>query len=117
MPGEEARNPDLGKIKASYNPRRDPDGNATPLRKSFTGSVASGLGLSGGDDDGSGGGHRDDTMTPAVAAAGPRERRDTLEVPQQVTPHSPEPRRSLHFDGGEPDVHTASPTIKISHES
>ncbi|KAH8592070.1 hypothetical protein B0O99DRAFT_518608 [Bisporella sp. PMI_857] len=52
IPGEEARNADLNKIKRQYNKERDVDGNVTPVlggqrsrASSFNGSVVSGAGL------------------------------------------------------------------------
>lgn len=134
VPGEEVRNPELEKIKATYNPPRDSDGNATPLRRqrsragSFAGSVVSGLGIedwSEADDM-----HR---IASASAAAGarpgkqsldrPRGRRATLEVPKQVY-HSPVQRKNSSFDSSpSPDVleneetNPISPTIKVSPES
>lgn len=124
VPGEEERNPQLSKIKRSYDPPRDLEGNATPLHRqrsraaSFNGSVASGLGPLGG----GGGGEEglspaagsvvedDDDEAAAAAAAGPsrvsversKVRRNTLEVPKQVY-HSPVPRKNSSFSSaGEP---------------
>lgn len=53
VPGELYRNGELPKIRKSYNPPRDPDGNATPLPRSrsrassFVGNVASVQGIEG----------------------------------------------------------------------
>lgn len=101
VPGEEERNPELHKIRASYNPRRDSEGNASPLRRqrsrtgSFTGSVMSGLGIAGPSDAEL---HRTDTVAtnPPVEplANRPKIRRDTLEVPKPAY-HSPGPRKDL----------------------
>lgn len=108
VPGEEERNPELHKIRASYNPKRDSEGNVTPLRRragSFAGSVTSGPGVDGALSRASAEGeevaaaaHATDTMAGPSTGPGdrPRSRRATLEVPKPVY-HSPAPRRESSF--------------------
>lgn len=127
VPGEEERNPELHKIRASYNPRRDSEGNATPLRRqrsrtgSFSGSVVSALGITA---------LSEAELPNTDTAAGPvesladrpRMRRHTLEVPKPAY-HSPVPRRALS-SASTPDSlavdettqHPSSPSIRVFPE-
>lgn len=136
VPGEEERNPQLNKIKRSYDPPRDSDGNATPLARqrsrsragSFAGSTASGAGVDG---------HAATAVQAEEddqAVAGPsrgsvdrqlRTRRSTLEVPKPVH-HSPMPRKdSIFSPAGRPSGSSArddasqnpsSPSIRVFSE-
>jgi hypothetical protein len=82
IPGEKQRNSALTQIKKQYNPRRDTEGNATPMLRaqrsraeSFNGSVFSGLDI---DDRGS-----FDIPDPSSSSGAGRvpQRQNTLEVP------------------------------------
>jgi hypothetical protein len=85
IPGEQQRNSALPQIKKQYNPRRDIEGNVTPMLRpqrsrsaSFNSSVVSGLGI---DDRGS------FEIADLSLSSGPDrtpQRRDTLEVPEAV---------------------------------
>lgn len=83
IPGEINRNRDLAQIRELYNPRRDADGNATPLPRSrassFVGSVASGRGVEGLSRAASPRPSRSPSPLP-VTAAGQRQRASTMPV-------------------------------------
>lgn len=119
-PGEEFRNPELARYQEGYNPKRDSEGNETPLHRqrsragSFVSVEASGNGL--GIEENR---ERKSTsdLTRMDTWAGPSSRysvdrgispaprRATLEVPKQAYFGSPSPRLTTEFE----NIHSEQP--------
>lgn len=119
VPGENERNPELHRTKASYNQLRDVEGNTTPLRRqrSQTGSFVSaisekGLGIEGLSEANL---HTADTVIgPSVSSnKRPNERRSTLEVPKPAY-QSPAQRRFTSPESASTSQSPRSPTIRVS---